>query len=143
LLLSLSRFLANIKLIHRHRDPSMNETFQRLHSAVETRAQHLKLFLREWLQHIVCRILTRRRSTDSDLDPYKLGCPDRVDNRLDPIVTPMPTGLFDPETSQIKIKIVMDENQIVGSQRTFTQKAFERGTGKVHPVEGTGEFEEL
>jgi len=37
----------------------------------------------------------------------------------------------------------MYKNQIVGSQRTFTQKAFERRTGKVHPVEGTGEFEEV
>jgi hypothetical protein len=135
--------LPHIKLIHCHRYSSMNETFQGLNSAVETGGQNLDLFPREWLQHIVCRILTRRRSADSDLDPHKLGGPDRVDDRLDPIVAPMPTGLFDAETPQIKIKIVMDENQIVGSQRTFTQKAFERGTGDVHPVEGTGEFEKF
>jgi len=55
----------------------------------------------------------------------------------------MPTGLFNPETPQIKIKIVVDENQVVGGQRKFTQEAFERRTSDVHPVEDTGEFEEF
>src|SRR5690242_3492596 len=55
----------------------------------------------------------------------------------------MSTSLFDPEAPQIKIKIVMDKNQVVGSQRTVTQEAFERRTGNVHPVESTGEFEEF
>jgi hypothetical protein len=55
----------------------------------------------------------------------------------------MSTNLFDPEAPQIKIKIVMDKNQVVGGQRTLTQEAFERRTGEVHPVEGAGEFEEF
>jgi hypothetical protein len=55
----------------------------------------------------------------------------------------MPTGLFDPETPQIKIEIVMDKNQVVGSQRILTQEAFEWRTGDVHPIQGTGELEEF
>jgi hypothetical protein len=31
-------------------------------------------------------------------------------------MSPMPTGLFDPETPWIKIEIVVNENQIGGSQ---------------------------
>ena len=135
--------LPHIKLIHRHGCPLVDQTFQRIDGAIETGIQHLELFSRECLQHIVRRILARCRSADSDLDPRKLGGPDRVNDRLDPVMSPMSTGLFDPETPQIKIKIVMDENQVVGGQRTLTQEAFERRTSDVHPVEGAGEFEEF
>ena len=121
----------------------MNQTFQRIDGPVETGIQHLDLFSRERLQHIVRRILTRCRSADSDLDPHKLGRPDCVNDRLDSVMSPMPTGLFDPETPQIKIEIVVDEDQVVGGQRKLTQEAFERRTGDVHPVEGAGEFEEF
>jgi hypothetical protein len=55
----------------------------------------------------------------------------------------MSTGLFNPEAPQIKIKIVMDKNQVVGGQRTLTQEAFERRTSEVHPVQSTGKFEEF
>ena len=133
----------HIKLIHGHGCPPVDQTFQCLDGTIETGIQHLDLFSRECLQHIVRRILTRRRSADSNLDPHKLSRPNRVNDRLDPVVAPMTTGLFDPETPQIKVKIVMDKNQVVGGQRILTQKAFERKTSDVHPVEGTGEFEEL
>ena len=135
--------LPHIKLIHCHGYPSVDQTFQRIDGAIETGVQYLDLFSRERLQHIVRRILTRCRSADSDLDPHKLGRPDRVNDRLDAVVSPMPTGLFDPKTPQIKIEIVMDEDQVVGGQRKLAQEAFERRTSDVHPVEGTGEFEEF
>lgn len=142
---SLITFLSftHIKLIHRHGCPPVDQTFQRIDSAIETGIQHLVLFSRECLQHIVRRILTRCRSADSDLDPHKLGRPDRVNDRFDPVVASMPTGLFDPKAPQIKIKVVMDENQVVGGQRILTQEAVERRTSDVHPIEGAGELEEF
>ncbi len=142
LLLS-SYFLTHIKLIHRHGYPPVNQTFQRIDGAIETGIQYFDLFSRERLQHIVRRILTWCWSADSDLDPHKLGRPDRVNDRLDPVMSPMSAGLFDPKTPQIKIKIVVNENQIVGGQRKLTQEAFEWRTRDVHPVEGAGEFEEF
>jgi len=135
--------LPHIKLIHRHGCPPVDQTFQPIDGEVETGIQYLELCSRKRLQHIVRRILTRCRSANSDLDPYKVRRPDRVNDRLDPVMSPMPTGLFDPETAQIKVKIVMDEDQVVGGQRKLTQEAFERRTGDVHPVEGAGEFEEF
>src|SRR5262249_20068274 len=110
---------------------------------IETGIQYLQLVTRECLQHIIRRILTRGRSTNSDLDPYKLWCSDRVNDRLDPVVAPMPAILFDPESPQIKIEIVMDQNQVVCGQRTLTQEALKGRTSDIHPVEGAGEFEEL
>ncbi len=138
-----SRLFAYVKLIHRHGRPPMDQTFQRIDGTIETGIQHLELFSRERLQHIVRRILTRSRAADSDLDPDKLGRPDRVNDRLDSVVPSMPTGLLDAEPSQIKIEIVVDEDQVVGGQRKLTEEAFERRTSDVHPVEGTGEFEEF
>src|SRR5438128_200189 len=95
----------------------MHQTFQCIDGAVQTGIQGVDLFFREHLQHIVCRILTRSRSSYSDLHPQKLWCSDRVNHRLDPIMPAMATGLLDPKTPKIEIEIVMDENQIVGSQR--------------------------
>ena len=135
--------LTHVKLIHRHGYPPVDQTFQRIDGAIETGSQHLDLFSRERLQHIVRRILTWGRSANPYLDPYKLWRADRLNDRLDPVVPPMSTSVFDPEAPQIQIKIVMDENQVVGGQRTLTQKAFERRTSDVHPVEGAGEFEEF
>ncbi len=133
----------HIKLIHRHGYPPVDQTFQRIDGAIETGSQHLDLFSRERLQHIVRRILTRCRSSDSDLDPHKLRRPDRVNDRFDPVMSPMPTGLFDPKTPQIKVKIVMDKNQVIGGKRTLMQKAFERRSSDIHPIESTGEFEKF
>jgi hypothetical protein len=143
LLLSLSRFLPHIKLIHRHGCPPVDETFQCIDSTIETGIQHLDLFARKRLQHIVRRILTWGRSANPYLDAYKLWRANRLNDRLDPVVAPMSTSLFDPEAPEIKIKIVMDKNQIVDGQRILTQEAFERRTSDVHPVEGAGEFEEF
>src|SRR4029077_10874382 len=141
LIVAVFRF-THIKLIHRHSCPPVDQTFHRIDGAIETGIQHLDRVSRDRLQHIVRRILTWCRSTDSDLDPHKLGRPDCVNDRLDPIMSPMATGLFDPETTQVKIKIVMDESQVVGGQRKLTHEAFEWRTSDVHPVEGAGEFQE-
>src|ERR1700704_5978778 len=133
----------HIKLIHRYSCPPVDQTFHRIDGAIETGIQHLDLFSRERLQHIVRRILTWCRSADSDLDPHNLGRPDCVNDRLDAVMSPMPTGLFDPETPQIKVEIVVDQDQVVGGQRKLTQEAFEWRTSDVHPVEGAGEFAEF
>src|SRR4029077_11343063 len=143
--LFLFRHLAfpDIELVHRHRYAPMDQTFQCIDRTIKTGIQYFDLCFREHFQYIVCRILMRRRPANSDLDPHKLRCPDRVNARLDPVMSPMPTGLSDPKTPQIKIKIVMDENEVLSGQRKFTQEAFKRRTGDVHPIEGAGELEEF
>ena len=117
----------HIKLVHCHRYASMDQTFQRIDGAIETGIQYIDLFSRERLQHIVRRILTRCRPADSDLNPHKLRRPDRVNDRLDPIMSPMSTGLLDPETPQIEIKIVMDENQVVGVSENSRRRPLSGG----------------
>ena len=133
----------HIKLIHRHGCPPVDQTFQRIDSAIETGIQHLELFSRERLQHIVRRILTRCRSANPYLEPDKLRRPQRLDDRFDAVVPTMTTGLLDPEASRFKVEIVMDENKVVSGEHEFSEQAFERRTSDVHPVEGTGEFEEF
>ena len=133
----------HIKLIHRHGCPPVYQTLQRIDSAIETGIQHLEVFSRERLQHIVRRILSWCRTSDSYLESDKLRRPQRLDDRFDAVVPTMTAGLLDPETPRLKVEIIMDENEVISDEHELSEETLERRTSDVHPVEGAGEFEEF
>ena len=108
------RLLADIELIHGHGYSPVDQTFQRIDDAIKTGIQHLEVFSRERLQHIVRRILARCRTSDSDFYSYKLRCSDRLDNRPDAVMSSVTALLLDSETPHLKVKIVVEKDQICG-----------------------------
>jgi len=121
----------------------MDQTLQRVNCPIQTRFQHLDLVTRHRLQHIVGGILSRRRTADSDFDSDELRRPQRLDDRLDPIVSSMPSGQLDPQPARLQIKIVMDDDEILGRELEFSEKAFEGRAAEIHPIQRPGKFNQL
>jgi hypothetical protein len=48
--------------------------------------------------------------------------------------------LLNTETAGLQIKVVVEENQIVGGELALPEKTFEGRAGEIHEVEGTGQF---
>ena len=133
----------NIELIHRSFCAPMNQYLQRIDRPFETRLKHLHLILRHLLQHVICGILTRCRTTDSDFQPDELSSSQRVNHGFHAVVASMASRLFDAKASWLQVQIVMDENEIVGGELELAEKALQRRAGEVHEVERGGQLDQL
>src|SRR5262249_17318476 len=69
------RLFPNIELIHGDFGPAMNQTFHRVDRPLETRLEDLHFVLADRFQHIIRRVLPRRRTPDADFQSHKLGGP--------------------------------------------------------------------
>jgi len=139
----ISRLVADVELIHSRGDTSVDQTFQRVHDVLQARLVYCPFFARYRLQHVICRILCRRRPTNTDFQPHELRSSQCLDHGLEAVVSTVATGLLDPHPAWSEIKIVVNHDEIVSGELMFSEQAQKRRPASVHPIKRAGQFNSL